>query len=477
MSDLPALTEMLSSKGHGGVKCCPVCKNATNHKPPGGAVPMHTYSDYCVPITETKYEKFIKHTNASLLQMVQKLQKLKDDPAVQKTEREELETSTYGYSWTPWSIIHNQRFKIPAADGIMFDWGHTYACDGIADQEFGRYMRLMHRGQTQRKIRHVCHYQQLGKYLESWTWPKSRGNPCHMFDEEHAQRFIKSGSFNSTASEFLSLAPLIKRYLQRVVQPQIEHVSDLALATKSMIAGFEVLAMLQACAIKGAVSPTLLAKNIKCHLDLFKECHGEDEMRPKHHYALHLPGSLAKFGVLLSTFTHERKHRCIKRYARVRTILKSYEVSLLEEATCHNLWELGDKHWEAISTRSPNKKQKVWLEALFPGQENAVFTLHNQVYRKAYLTRGDIVVFQYQGEPRIGELLLNVGVQQGNYAELVAFVTLWEHKIEKGFATCVVKEAGVRIPTAALVAPLTYRMSADGASCVVVLPYDFRVKP
>ena len=87
------------------------------------------------------------------------------------------------------------------------------------------------------------------------------------------------------------------------------------------------------------------------------------------------------------------------------------------------------------------------------------------------------MVFQYRGEPRVGELLLNVGMHEGGHAELVAFVSVWDHKIDSGFATCVVKEGGVQIPTAALVASLTYRMSADGASCVVVLPYDFRVKP
>jgi hypothetical protein len=223
-----------------------------------------------------------------------------------------------------------------------------------------------------------------------------------MFDEEHARRFIKSGSFNCTASEFLSLAPVIKRYLERVVKPQIQDVPDLALATNSMIAVLEIINMLQACKTEGAVSDELLAKKIKCHLDLFKECYGEDEMRPKHHYVLHLPGRLKKFGILLSTFTHERKHRCIKRYARGRSILKSFEVSVLEEATCHNLWELSDKHWDAISTTRPSKKQKWWLEELFPGKR-ADFTLHNQVYRQAYLTRADIVVFQYQGQPRIGQ--------------------------------------------------------------------------
>ena len=123
------------------------------------------------------------------------------------------------------------------------------------------------------------------------------------------------------------------------------------------------------------------------------------------------------------------------------------------------------------------RKAKRWLEVLFPGKQNAVFTLHNQVYRKAYLTREDIVVFQYQGQPRIGKLFVNVGIVQGGHAELVAFVSVWDHKIDSGFATCVVKEGSVQIPIAALVASLTHRMSADGASCVVVLPYDFKVKP
>ena len=93
------------------------------------------------------------------------------------------------------------------------------------------------------------------------------------------------------------------------------------------------------------------------------------------------------------------------------------------------------------------------------------------------MTRGDIGVFQYQGQPRVGELLLNVGMNQGDHAELLAFVSVWDHKIDNGFATCVVKRESVQIPTADLVAPLTYRMSADRASCVAILPYEFNVKP
>ena len=37
-------------------------------------------------------------------------------------------------------------------------------------------------------------------------------------------------------------------------------------------------------------------------------------MRPKHHYAAHLPDQYKRFGFLVSCLTHERKHRLVKRY-------------------------------------------------------------------------------------------------------------------------------------------------------------------
>ena len=42
--------------------------------------------------------------------------------------------------------------------------------------------------------------------------------------------------------------------------------------------------------------------------------YGRDKMRPKHHYAAHLPEQYRRFGFLVSCLTHERKHRLVKRY-------------------------------------------------------------------------------------------------------------------------------------------------------------------
>jgi hypothetical protein len=282
MSDIPALTEMLSSKGHGALKPCACCQNATHHKPPGGAVPIHVYSEYCVQITDTNIENFKQHTNESLRQVATKLQELKVTKSGGVLEH--LETNVYGYTWTPWSIIANARFGIDAADAIMFDWAHLYVSDGLADVEFGEYMKAMHVATTQGGIGHTCTYSTLGDYLKGWKWPKSRGSPLHLFEPEKTKRFIKSGDFNCSASEFLSLAPLIKRFLERVVMPQVESIPGLRLKTESMIAVLKVLDILQKCKLKGAVTPDKLRTAIKTHLDLFKACHDVSDMRPKHHY-------------------------------------------------------------------------------------------------------------------------------------------------------------------------------------------------
>ena len=139
-----------------------------------------------------------------------------------------------------------------------------------------------------------------------------------------------------TASEFLTLAPIIKRFLERVVKPQgikLAHV-------ESMIAVLEVLELLQACKVEGLVSKADLRRAIENHLVKFKAAYGGDAMKPKHHYSLHLPDMHRP---LQAVFTHERKHRAVKRYSRGRTTLKSFDCCVLEDVTCHNIWELKDK--------------------------------------------------------------------------------------------------------------------------------------
>ena len=63
-------------------------------------------------------------------------------------------------------------------------------------------------------------------------------------------------------------------------------------------------------------------------------------MRPKHHYALHLPIQLYHNGFLVATMCMERKHRVVKRYLRPRRTLKAFELGVMEELTCFETWQL-----------------------------------------------------------------------------------------------------------------------------------------
>ena len=81
----------------------------------------------------------------------------------------------------------------------------------------------------------------------------------------------------------------------------------------SMLALSRVLDALQ-CIRQGRVEPRLLAEAIVAHLRANQEAYGTDAWVPKHHFALHLPGQLARHGTLISLFTCERRHRLLKRF-------------------------------------------------------------------------------------------------------------------------------------------------------------------
>ena len=105
-----------------------------------------------------------------------------------------------------------------------------------------------------------------------------------------------------------------------------------------------------------ATDPDDLARAIKRHLDLFVAAYGMDYIRPKHHYVLHLPSSLRKFGFILSTFTHERKHRMIRRYTQQRKVLRNWSVSVIEEVTCHSIWEMSQRFCNVFDTSVPSRQ-------------------------------------------------------------------------------------------------------------------------
>ena len=225
----------------------------------------------------------------------------------------------------------------------------------------------------------------------------------------------------------------------------------------------------------GVVDPDKLRIAIRAHLDLYKLAYGEDAIRFKHHAALHLHEQLRKWKKMLATTTLERKHRVAKRYGRGRMTLKKFETSVLQDITCHSIWELSRGFLHAFSTSKPSRKQLWWLQEIFPDVNE--FTLHNEVsLAHGTITVGDVVAFRSTGGCRFGELLMTVGIRRDAGDEMISVVSVWEHDSEPAeFLNCRAEHATrIQIKTNMLIESVACRMPADRKTCTVCLPCILR---
>jgi len=154
--------------------------------------------------------------------------------------------------------------------------------------------------------------------------------------------------------------------------------------------------------------------------------------------------------------------------------LTSFEVSVLEETTTRNLWELSSAFLRhAFSIATPSKAQLLQLQEEFNDFPSATLTLHHELYRNGYVCSGDVVAFEHNGENCIGELLFTVGVTTNDDANLISFISKFEpHAEDDGTIECTIHEDRPleRIDSSKLQVALTYSMSIDRRSCVVICP-------
>ena len=286
-----------------------------------------------------------------------------------------------GWNYNPSNIILNRRFNLKIASMMMFDAARVYVHDGLADTELGQMMKVFHSNKCKTS------FKELGEYVSTFTFPKNAPSLKHLFTASANKHNSKNGSFTCTGSEFLTLAPVLKRYLQKVVRPRGQFTAHV----DSMLAVLRVLELTQAVKT-GTVNWKDLDKAIVTHLELYKSCYGANKFRPKHHYALHLGPMLKHHGFLLMTFTHERKHRLVVRYTRDRRNLKAWDAGAIEEITCHQLWELSEPFWGVCNTAKPRGTILIPLKEMFPGVSDDCFTILNGVNGNGgSINSGDVV--------------------------------------------------------------------------------------
>ena len=479
LADIPALKDCLHCKGHGAHKCCPLCINACNHKQVN---PYHLQSAFFKTITCFDWATFEKHTDQSLIDTMQRITNYHDQRLANRLTQEKYEEyeRIHGWSWSYFNVITNERMRVRVASCVMYDWAHVYVNDGIADIEMGQCMKALHLSMPRTS------YTECGQYCDSFTFPKSRGSPTHVFNDASNRNNLKKEAFTSSASEFLTLAPIVYRYLKKVALPRNQSVPQVM----SLIACLDVVMIWMAVQV-GCVTPLKLNEKILAQLVLYKAAYGDDGVRPKQHYALHLGHMLERFGFLLSTFTHERKHRLVKRYTRDRCKLQNWERNALEEVTCHQIWELSLPFFMESSTCAPRGEMRDRLRHLLPHIPVEFLDMHSSVKCIGGVTfRGDVVVFKWDNALHVGELVLTVSVKSEQPVNIYCWVVLWDCGLlssKPGFFDSeadhaywlpfsISSDKTLLLPLSAVLGPLTYRLADDRSTALVHIPYEFRSK-
>ena len=366
----------------------------------------------------------------------------------------------------PNSIITDQRLQVPVMSALMYDWCHCLICDGTVDHEFGLFMHHM-----QYKGRTSTSWVELRTFLEEWTQPIVWGNCLYLFtDAANKNNHLKAG-FSSSASEFMTIAPLLKRYLRKVVLPRGEETAHV----ESMVAALDVLELLMRCK-RGGVTPASLRKAIEKHLALFKHAYGDDYMRPKHHYILHLPDQLHEHKLLLSTHTNERRHRLALRYTRDRHSLESYDLGATEEVTCHQLWEM-EQPWLKFGISETAKPRPLTMAALrdifSDVPEDQIFAGSEAMLSNGTARNGDFVLIVEGTACRLGELLMLVVV---NEREL-AIVECWDASSAvdtDGMMVFKATEMCSIISLEIVKCPVKYKLSKNKRFCRAYIDPEYR---
>ncbi len=344
ISDFKATKEVLCSMGHNGIKPCPICRNIYKDDVADG--------DELLGLSCLECNRWRAHTDDSIRKLQTYLSEKK--PTLSKAGAMSLETRM-GYHYYPSSILNDTDLKYKAISTLMFDWPHIYFIQGLFKVEFEAFFDLS-RALTPNHLESVVSYKDLNAYVQQWVWP-DRYQSC-------ARAFLK-GKLGATASEQLSVAPVVRKFFADVVMGSPD-LSILHNAADSVRLCCEAIELLEG-ATRLINTPEEVHNGIMAHLKKHQEVHGTAFWVFKHHQAGHLGGMFRAFGRLFNTFVTERRHKDPKRFAMSNTGRAGYEKGLMEELCCQHFHD-----WDnfTMGTAKAGKAlpQKLFMQAyeMFP---------------------------------------------------------------------------------------------------------------
>ena len=410
IADEAALKQSVENKGASGVVFCMRCSNVVRHDL------MDVDHNAVVRSTCTDVSQFRLHTNQSTRDILLYLQ---SQEAISTKKRFSALETALGYNHRPDGLLMDDiGFRIPEC--IMFDWFHIYLVHGICGNHCGCLLgTLKDAGIAAEAISH---------FLESFRWPAqfAGANPKNILK---APRDSKCAPLKAAASEMLNFLPVMRLFLLLFVIPRA--TAETLPACRCFLLLMQVMDLLQEISKGKPVSATSLQAAIRRHGDAFLEAHGSEHWVPKNHMSFHLPEFLRRHGTLISCWTHERKHKVLKRFAtQSADTSRGWETSLLKDCLDVQLEamqsEMPSTDVRLLDKRPATKGLQTFLQdTLQAAPEVPCYQGRRAVHGGGFTCQpGDVVVYRLQGVDEVAQISFHAQVGDSS---CITCINPWRH--------------------------------------------------
>ena len=314
LGDEAALKAAVAAKGASGCRPCILCRNILAK----GRAP--TDHPYLRDISESNSASFDLATDQDIWDLTDQLST--QAGLITKAKFEQLEKAA-GMRHEEHGLLQDKALRdCVSPTSLTFDAMHCLYSQGIMAQELHLFLK-----RCKEKLK--LSFADFKTYCDAdWRIVKSSRLSARSVFTEGREAATKN-SFEGFASEVVSAIPLVRQLAETTFGVDSTMRAEL-LSFRSM---HDVHNQLRD--MKNSPAPTSddcsqLQRLQRRHMNLFQEAYGSDEIRPKHHYALHLPDHIRRDGLVLDCFCLERKHKSVKHFATLcTTSSKTFDASVL----------------------------------------------------------------------------------------------------------------------------------------------------
>lgn len=276
--------------------------------------------------------------------------------------------------------------------------------------------------------------------------------------------------FKCSASQAVGLIPIIAFFLERALP-----AGTLDAAVQCFLLLHRILDQL-ASVPRHAVDSTVLQENLSAYVLTYRALYGAEKIKPKFHAALHFAYFLRKHGMLVSCWTHERRHKRLKRAANDIYNTRTFEHSVLGDSTAQHIHDVCSNDYEfavgLVKPRRASKREAQLLTAAFCLQAEFFISVAVRISCWDVVHVDDVVLFKDADNNSAvcaGKLTMNVSVN-GNIFCIIEVLPLRQWC--GGHATWAAHGSRVVVRVTDVMDAVTWRES--GETVTTLIPLQFR---